>query len=591
MNLNEGQEKVAQFRDGACIVIANAGSGKSTTAIERIRRMVEEGIPQDKICITSFSRKSGEDLKKKLSKQGLNGVVTGTYHSLCIRVLQQEGIDVIENIIKEYEKDNILRMVNRELTGGEITELKLAIGLQKNNMIPVGGDYIEVNEISKEELHPYYKRYEIEKKKRGKLDWEDVLLMAYDILKEKQVIEFDYLMVDEAQDNSLIQFALMNLLCPKKNIMIIGDYNQSIYGFRGSSAKLFLDFPNKYENTTAIHMNVNYRSTSNIVQKSNDFIREYNSSNELYKDAIANTEQKGEIQLFSSPSKEEEAIKIVDEIQDKLKSGVKPEDIAIIYRNNSNSFEIENELKVRNIPYFINSEDGSFFNRKEISFIMCVLRLIDDLNDDGAFDVIFTTRMYPFTYLSNNLKNDIFELSAKKDISSFEACEVVNTTKSYEKKALEDFRKIILNLIAQSKKVDLETLIDNIIKVFRVRYFIRDKYTEEQVEERLESLSSLKKFVRNNTLESFLKFVYESGNSQKKKKPEDVELMTIHKSKGLEFENVYLVGVEQGKFPSNRGSLSEESKLFYVAVTRPKTNLYISEIGTDDLFTNQYFNK
>ena len=106
----------------------------------------------------------------------------------------------------------------------------------------------------------------------------------------------------------------------------------------------------------------------------------------------------------------------------------------------------------------------------------------------------------------------------KKDISSFEACEVVNTTKSYEKKALEDFRKIILNLIAQSKKVDLETLIDNIIKVFRVRYFIRDKYTEEQVEERLESLSSLKKFVRNNTLESFLKFVYESGNSQKKKK-------------------------------------------------------------------------
>ena len=127
---------------------------------------------------------------------------------------------------------------------------------------------------------------------------------------------------------------------------------------------------------------------------------------------------------------------------------MKPEDIAIIYRNNSNSFEIENELKVRNIPYFINSEDGSFFNRKEISFIMCVLRLIDDLNDDGAFDVIFTTRMYPFTYLSNNLKNDIFELSAKKDISSFEACEVVNTTKSYEKKALEDFRKIILNLIA-----------------------------------------------------------------------------------------------------------------------------------------------
>ena len=593
MNFNKEQLEVIKHKDGTCVVIAGAGSGKSTVSVHRVRELLGEGVEEKDILVSSFSSKSATDLKNKIKKLKVKNIKVGTFHSVCGSILFSEGIDT-KNKIKNYEANNSFGEINnKKITTGETQDILSFISYQKNNMITYKDDFImdKDSKFTESELRNFFKSYETTKSKLKKYDWDDVLLKCYDVLKANpNKYTYKYIIIDESQDNSLIQNELLKLLCPSENIMVVGDYRQAIYKFRGADPSLFMNFKKQYPKAKIVNLKVNYRSTKNIVDKSNSFIEKYYGDYEFYTPSIANNKKDGVITSLTNYSKEDEAIEIADRIESDLKNGVEPNEIGILYRNNKNSFDIERELRSRNIPYFVNSKEGNFFNRKEIMCIMCMLRLIDNPNDNDAYYNVYGTRTYPFTFMTDKLRDDINRMSAKKNMSMFDVSEFIQVDKPSQRKNLNEFRDMITNLIVQNRKgIKLEKLISNIIKLLKLNEFIEDKYDSDTIEEKKESLNSLKLFIKDNTLESFIKFVYGGNKSQKECKKDEVQLMTIHSSKGLEFDNVYLVSVQDEKFPSSKAPLDEEARLFYVAITRAKENLTISQIYEGNRFVEEYF--
>lgn len=598
---DEKQGLVINHKDGVAIVIAGAGSGKSTTLVGRVQKLIEGGVSESNISVTSFSNDSATDLKNKLQKLGIKKATMGTFHSMCEKILIKEGIDTINNKVT-FQIDNILNNSykkinynNKSLTKGQLKDIKGFIGYQKNNMITYEDTFFEKeSKFSEYELRILFKAYEVGKIKMGLYDWDDELIECYKLLlKNPNKYTYEYILVDEAQDNNIVQNELIKLLCPSKNIMVIGDYRQAIYKFRGADPSLFMNFNKEFPNAKIFNLDYNYRSTKDIVNNANNFIKKYYGNYEFYSDSIPSNKNNGIIDIITNYDNKEESINIADKIEQALVNGVKPNDIAVIYRNNSNSFEVEKELKNRNISYFINSEDGNFFNRKEINCIMNMLKLIDNPHDNSAFKTVLETRMYPVTYIKKDVHNDIEYKSASSTsgMSYYEASEYIKTERPKDIESLKKLKSIIYDLILQHKNgIKLNKLIDNIIMLLKMNIYIETNYEGESIDERLESLVVLKSFVRDNTLESFLKFVYGSNKSQKKCTKDDVQLMTIHKSKGLEFKNVYIIGIQDGKFPSEKvKDITEEARLMYVAITRPKENLIISQIYEGNRFVDEYF--
>lgn len=589
MKFNKEQSEVINHKVGAMAVIAGAGSGKSTVLVERVNELIKEGVDSDEILVVTFTDNSSKDLKAKFKKKKIDGITIGTFHSIGKRILISEGIDTSKQLAC-YQIENELKKIDEN---AKVKDIMSFIGYQKNYGIGVNDDFIDKeSDYTENELRDFFKCYESFKTKQHALDFEDWLILAVDILKKNpNKYSFKYILVDEHQDSNLLQNEMIQLLCPSGNVFCVFDYRQAIYTFRGGNPEYCMNFKEYYPNAKIINLSMNYRSTKNIVDNSNNFISKYYGDYEFYKDSIANNNKDGEVEVVANFDKDEEAKNIVTKIKQDLSNGIKPNDIAIIYRNNSNSFNIENELKQNDISYFISSTDGNFFNRKEISCLMCMLRLIDNPHDNVAYDTVFNTRTYPFSFIPNTIRNRIRELSAKKNISLFDASELVNVDKPYQRKNLDIFKNIVSDLIIQHKRgIKLSSIVDNILTLIRMNDFIEDKYEGEQLDERLESITAFKSFIRDNTLESFLKFVYGSNKSQKKCTKDDIQLMTIHKSKGLEFKNVYLIGIQDGKFPSEKAPIDEEARLMYVAITRPKENLTLSQIYDKNRFIEEYLN-
>lgn len=591
IKFNNQQEKVINFKDGAACVLAAAGSGKTACIINRIKKLVEDGVGQDKILTVTFTNNSGSDLRKKLKKENLELVQVGTFHAISKRILMSEGIDVSKQL-PTYEVENIFKRIDKK---AKCKEIMSYIALQKVS----GNRVIDIEDDSEsytvEELRTYYKAYEDYKKSKKAYDFTDWMLKAIEILKSERgkYYTFDYILVDEQQDNDVIQNKLIDLLCPSKNIMVVGDVRQSIYSFKGASPQLFMEFDKRYADATILNMDINYRSCNNIVQGANNFIKKYLGNFRYYSDSIANNKKDGNISKIFSITKEEEGEKIANLVAKDIKNGIKPSDIAILYRLNKQSFYIENELKSNGIDYHIEA-NNNFFERKEVKAIVCMLRLLQDPEDDGAYEYLYRLRCHPFNYMSNALISDIIDLSGKEDVSLLDASRNVRTRNRYERENLDKFTDIYHSLLVQKQKgKDLLTIINNIIKLFRLSQYIEEHYEGDELDERLESLEATKAFVRNNTLESFLRFVYTSETTKKKTKSNEVQLMTIHKSKGLEFKKTYVI-VNDNDFPSRKAldsnNLDEEARIFYVGVTRAKEDLVFSTIGGKSLFVDEYFN-
>lgn len=579
MKFNEEQREAIAFRDGACSVNAGAGSGKSTVLVERIKSMVSDGIKEKDILAISFTNNSAGDLKKKLKDKGLDNVVVGTFHKICGRILTMEGVK-LDRQLALYEIENVFHKIDKKAKTKEILGW---IGYNKSYMCGVNDSFKskESEHYSESELREFYKAYEEYKDRQDALDFDDWLLRANIILENNpNKYTCKYILVDEQQDNNLIQNSIMKKLCPSGNIMVIGDFRQCLYGFRGSSPELFMDFDRQFPDASIINLNYNYRSKNNIVENANGFIKYFYGDYRHYSDSIASDKEDGNISIIDSPSKEEEANLIVDKIKQYLENGIDPKDIAIIYRLNQNSFHIENALKAEEIDYHIES-NNNFFNRKEINIIVCMLRLIQNRDDNLAYTEIYKARVNPFDYMSNSMLSIISDYADVHNVSLLEASGEAGVEKAWQRNKLDTFIRILDNLTTQHRMgATLREIVNGVIHSLDIEGYITAKYEEgEEMEERLESIEALKSFIRSNTLDSFLKFVYSSNKKKKKSADSKLQLMTIHKSKGLEFKNVIIAGIEDGKFPSKRGNLIEEARIFYVGITRPKENLVLSQIA------------
>lgn len=591
MQFNKQQLEAINSINGAVAVIAGAGSGKSTVLVNRIENMVNNNIDEKDILAISFTKNTSKDLKQKLQNLNLSNVNIGTFHSICSRILIKEGYD-LSNKIRDFEIDNLFKRIsgdNKIDTKGILS----FISYQKNYMRKYDDEFVyKETDFYEEDLRMFYKEYEAYKQKRNWFDYDDLLLLCYEILINNPFkYDFDYILVDEHQDSNLIQNKLIKLFCPKGNIFCVFDYRQAIYTFRGGNPEYCMNFKQEYPNAKIINLDTNYRSCKNIVDNANKFIKKYYGTYEYYSDSNANSKHNGEIKTYGNFKREDEAKQIVDLIEDKIKNGEKLEDISVLYRLNSHSIYVENELKLRNIPYYIDN-NSSFFKRKEIECVLSCLRLIENPHDDGAFDSLLRIRPYPFTYLCNQTKEEIRKFAAKNGLSLFQSCTLIKCNKSWERNNLKEFDNIVNRLILQyTKNNNLNTLVDNVIKLFKLQEYIEDNYTnKEEIQERLESLKTFKSFIKGNNLSSFITYVYsdEDNNKKDKHKENKVQLMSIHKSKGLEFKNVFIIGIEDGKFPNKRTDLIEEARLFYVGITRSKENLYLSQIGLDNLFITEY---
>lgn len=590
MGFNEQQKQVILHGETPLMVVSSAGGGKSTTIVARAVKKVKEG--KRNICVITFTRNTADDLTRKFKKAGVSSYVdVGTFHSICGNMLRREGYNISKRV-KDYEIENLFKKIIQDEKKIDMKDIMSFISYQKNNMRSYKDDFVEKEtNYGEEQLRECFRVYEEYKERIGAYDFDDYLILGHKILLENpRKYEFDWVFVDETQDSNKLQMEIVDLLCPSGRITVVGDYRQSLYSFRGSKPELFMDFYKSHPDTTVVNMNINYRSHKEIVEKSNDFIRQYYGEYEHYLDAVPNSEEHADIELMVNDLPEVEAQDVCDKIQTLLSLGYRGSDIAILFRNNVQSQHIENEFKVRDIDYFIESE-GGFFNRKEIDIVMCMLRLIDNPADDSAFEKLFRYRCEPFVFLANTILNDIISLSSERDISHLKASTLVHV-QPWQSQKLRWFANVIERLKTQHDMgYNLLQLINNIISTLDMEDYIKSNYpNEEEQKERLESLENLKKFIRNNTLDTFLKFVYEKNTSSEKKNSENkIQMMTVHKSKGLEFKAVFVVGIATGKFPSDKSDIEEEANVFYVAVTRAIERLYLSQIGTYNQFLEQYY--
>ncbi|AEB23433.1 MULTISPECIES: ATP-dependent helicase [Bacillus amyloliquefaciens group] len=589
LKFNKQQLEAINFYKGACAVIAGAGSGKSTVLLNRVKTLVRDyGEDQEDILAISFTRNTANELKKKLHKQKLTSVNVGTFHSVCRNILLKEGIEINEkNTIKEWQRENCFKSLEEK---PDIKDITGFISYQKNFLRGYTDEFlIKESKYTEEQLRLFYKEYEAFKSKNGLYDYDDYLLECYKVLKNnKHKYTYEFILVDEHQDSNLVQNLILKELCASGNIFCLFDYRQAIYTFRGGNTEYCMEFEKDWENATVINLDTNYRSNKNIVDNANSFIKEYYGDYEHYADSVPNIHNNGDIQTLTYQDREAEGLNTADKIETLLKAGEKPSEICVLYRLNSHSSYVENELKRREIEYDI-TNNGSFFKRKEVKGIVAYLRLIRDPHDDAAFRDIFTLRNDPFRYFSNKNLKDVESFAGQTNMSLYEAMLNMRFDRPTQNDNVLKFQSMINKLQMQVLKgIAVEELIDNVVKTFRMNDYIEEKYLDEdEITDRKESLNTMKKFVKNNNLEQFINFVYGSKPS-KKKNENAVRLMSIHASKGLEFKHVFLIGVEDGKFPHRKSDLLDEARLFYVGVTRPKESLYLSQIGHCNMFFDEY---
>lgn len=589
MDFNEKQIQAINHKDGSCMVIAAAGSGKSTTLLERISNMIESGVNQEDILAISFTNASATELKNKLSNKGLDDVAVGTFHSICRNILLKEGATDIMSFPNRYK-------VKREMeqsTGIKdlnIEEILSFISYQKSHGISPYDTFMRKDSsYSTRELTSFYISYEDFKGMTGTCDFDDWLLNTIDVCtKNKGKHTWKYLLADECQDLNTLHHKLIDLWCPSKNVFIVGDLNQSIYAWNGAVPELFKSFPDRYSGTNVINMNINYRSAKNIVENANSFIREYNIGYKYYEDAIPFKDEDGEIYTKLYDTRQSEAIGVRKKIQELIASGVNENDIAILYRNNAHSDYVESELKQHKIGYKVFS-NNSFFERKEIKGIIAILRLIQNANDDEAFETVFKElRCYPVNYYKGEVVDDLISISGKRNCSLYEAFLDYNFPIQWQKRNGEMFVDFIGRLKLQNEKhLSVPKIIENIVKIFKIRESIEEKYQFSEWSDKMQSIENLKALCNNMSLDGFLKFIENGSIGDNKSNKDGVSLMTCHKSKGLEYDYVFVIGLEEDKFPSKSSPEVEEARLFYVAVTRAKKWMTISSIG-ESYFYNKY---
>ena len=596
--LNEKQGEAINFKEGPCLVLAGAGSGKTKVLTERIIKLIEDGVSPQNILAITFTNKAAKEMKDRISLKldnVANNIFVGTFHSFGLKIIRENfrelGFERNISIIDKEDMNSIIKKILKEYNvDTKLVPIKYVI----NKISFAKNENLTPEEYSKfmkgyvdETVIKVFTKYISVLKSNNSVDFDDLLLLPLQLFKNNKTIldkyqeHYKYILVDEYQDTNTVQYDLCKVLASKyKNIFVVGDIDQSIYGWRGANYENILNFEKDYKEAHLVILEENYRSTKNILDAANSVVK-HNVKRKEKK--LISTKDLGEkIKYIRCYSEIDEAKEVVEEIKKLVLSGKKYSDIGILYRTNAQSRVIEEALLKENIPYKV---VGSyyFYNRKEIKDLIAYLTLIYNPKDNESLERIINV---PKRKIGNKTIDKIREKANDAGISMFEAIK--------DGSAL-DFKNLILKLIDESKNLNLPDLIDQILNLSGMKNEL-ETMGDLDSEIRLENLEEFKSiafaFEERGiySLEEFLENIaLVSDFGQYKEVDDCVNVMTLHSAKGLEFDVVFLTGMEENVFPhfrsmDNEDELEEERRLCYVGITRAKEKLYLLNAKKRTLF-------
>ncbi len=589
--LNEKQKEAVTTTEGPLLVLAGAGSGKTKVLTTRVAYLVQQmGIAPYHILAITFTNKAAKEMKERVLN--ILGPVAyqiqiSTFHSLGLLIMRENYEKLgYENNFTIIDSDDSLTVIKKILKDLNLDPkeynpraIRSKISGAKNELMTVAEYAKFANTDFEEKVLEVYDRYQQKLKINNSLDFDDLLMLPIelfrtypDVLKKYQE-RFQYILVDEYQDTNEAQYILIKMMGAKyKNVCVVGDNDQSIYSFRGANYKNILNFEKDYPEANVILLEENYRSTGNILKAANDVIK--NNKDRKEKNLWTQNEEGVKIHYHRSFDEKEEAYYVMQQIEKLRDKGIMENQIAVLYRTNAQSRNMEEALLRQGIPYKV---VGSFYfyNRKEIKDLICYLKLLYNQHDDISLLRVINV---PKRGIGLKTLESLTEKAEKEHVSLYHAIE---TGKELQ------FKTLIERLREKSENCSLTELVELVLSETGMR---QDLINEDSIEaevrlENLEEFKSITKgFEERNGIVSLEEFLMEislvSDIEEHKENNNVVTLMTVHSAKGLEFNYVFLIGMEESLFPHNnslldRYGIEEERRLCYVAITRAKKELYL----------------
>jgi DNA helicase-2/ATP-dependent DNA helicase PcrA len=617
--LNESQRDAVLYNDGPSLVIAGAGSGKTRVLTYKIACLLKQGVSPSSVLALTFTNKAAREMKERIASivgySTANRLWMGTFHSIFYRILRMEAdkIGFPENftIYDSSDSKNLIRTIVKESKLDDkiykATKVHARISQLKNNLV-TPAVYQTRNDLHDADmrakmplLKDIYSTYFNRCRQAGVMDFDDLLLYTNLLFRDhpgtlaKYQNYFKFILVDEYQDTNFAQHLIVKKLAERHHrVCVVGDDAQSIYSFRGANIENILRFKENYPESKIFKLERNYRSTRNIVKAANSLIEK--NKEQIKKNVYSEEDEGNRIKVLSAYSDLEESAIIANAIYAlKSRNNYEYNDFAILYRTNAQSRSLEEALRKKNIPYKIFG-GLSFYQRKEIKDIIAYFRLVVNPDDEEAFKRIIN---YPARGIGNTTVGKIAETAAMHHVSYWA---VISDPLHYNLSInagtatkLAGFKQLMDEFIAELPVKDAYELADHIIKKSGIQNEIFQDFSPEDLtrQQNLEELRNgiyefcnMKKEEDGDTHCSLVNFLQEvslltdqdTDNGENNNK---VTLMTVHASKGLEFKNIFIAGMEEELFPSNMSTgtpegIEEERRLFYVAITRAEENCFVT---------------
>lgn len=606
-SLHPGQQQAVHTTEGPLLILAGAGSGKTRVMTARTAHLIQDkGIEPKQILVVTFTTKAAEEIRQRIARQLLPSqareLVAGTFHSIFYRMLlhhQPARWDQQRLLKKEWQKWRLLRETGVLLGHDDLLALKEnealdALGVisrwKNEYLLPHDVAYREPASDTEKQAQQLYPLYEEAKRKHNWFDFDDMLIGCYEMLREDSSLlkryqdRITHVMIDEFQDINRIQYETVKLLAaPHNNLCVIGDDDQSIYGFRGSDPQYILGFTKDFPEAQTITLEVNYRSHSSIVSLGYSLIG--HNRERWEKECRSFHHEEGDAYLFEPEDEEEQASRIVDEIIHRQEHGAVLGECAILYRTNESARPILERLSEAGIPFHYTQEEDSFYQRQTVRWTLAYLRLAQNPDDSDALKEVL-----PTLYISHEMWNALRSQAILEDVPILHVLPNQAQLKPYQRKHLQTVMDILTSCRECSAAQALELIYedgklrDYLKKRAKNREDGKDRWADE-----LQQLLAASK--RHATVADFLSYIDQMTQREKEWRtqrplPEEaVHVLSIHRAKGLEYDHVFLPDLVEGALPheytldelrkGGNAALEEERRLLYVAITRARHSLCI----------------
>lgn len=597
-SLNDYQKEAVLHKEGPLLILAGAGSGKTRVLTTKIAYLIKEyDVDARNILAITFTNKAAKEMKTRIEELiGKTSIQASTFHSFGVKILKEncEKLGYKSNFII-LDSDDSLTLVKKILKDFNLDPKRFSPYMIRNKISSNKNELIMPDDYKKfvyneedDVVYKVYKKYQEILKQNNSLDFDDLLILPITLFKKNPDVlayyqdRYRYIFIDEYQDTNYAQYLLTKMISAKyHNICVVGDNDQSIYAFRGANYKNILNFEKDYPDCKVVMLEQNYRSTKTILNAANSVIK--NNKERKDKNLWSLKESNEKITYYKAADETDEVHYILKKVKELVASGVSYQDMAILYRTNAQSRVFEQELLKQNIPYRIIG-NFYFYSRKEIKDLLAYMRLVYNPDDDLSLLRVINT---PKRGIGNKTLRSLEEEASLYHTSLFQA---INSGKELA------FKELILTLQQDLEKMSLTEFVDNILEKTGMRRALKEEKTlEADIRlEYLEEFKSVTKMFESRVGEiSLADFLLEislvADSEEYKDDPNRLTLMTVHAVKGLEFSYVFLAGLEEGIFPHRNSmdtlaELEEERRLMYVAITRAKDKLFITNAKKRMLF-------